>query len=156
MGSDDITVMHEQSVTSRGSLRGNWLLGAAIVFLVVTFAMNVWSWYGPPSWRPRIACRHAEFDFGDMPVGQAIAHEFVLENTGKEELVISDVAADCGCLAVQLEETVIPPRYSLVLPVNVSLRNQSKGALRKHVIVKSNDPVVPSLLLTISGTVSTE
>jgi hypothetical protein len=49
----------------------------------------------------------------------------------------------------------VPPGYSLKIPVRIALDLPDED-LRKQLIVESNDPVVPKLVLQICGRVLAE
>lgn len=40
---------------------------------------------------------NSEFDFGRITEGKMVTHEFIIKNTGKKDLIISNVDASCGC-----------------------------------------------------------
>lgn len=48
-------------------------------------------------------------DFGDITQGDKVEHVFKFENTGKSPLVISNVAATCGCTVPSWPKEPIAP-----------------------------------------------
>ena len=56
-------------------------------------------------------------DFGDIVQGQKVEHTFVLTNTGKSPLVISNVAATCGCTVPSWPKEPVAPGKSAEIKV---------------------------------------
>jgi hypothetical protein len=127
------------------------VLSATFCFAAV--GRNLWAWFGPPSWVPRITCKETMFDFGERALGDAIDYEFVLTNTGRENLRIKEITGDCSCLAVNVPEADVPPGNVLKVPVRILLQDRKPGPLQQRVLVQSNDPINRSLLLTVKGSV---
>ena len=63
---------------------------------------------------------------------------------------ITDIDADCGCVATNLSLTRIPPGGSGTIQVKV---DQDVGQFRQNVYVRSNDPITPVVNLQVSGTI---
>ncbi|MFN3758058.1 MAG: DUF1573 domain-containing protein [Algoriphagus aquaeductus] len=59
-----------------------------------------------------ISFKETSVDFGDIVQGQKVEHTFVLTNTGKEPLIISNVAATCGCTVPSWPKEPIAPGKS--------------------------------------------
>ncbi|MEX0883699.1 MAG: DUF1573 domain-containing protein [Cyclobacteriaceae bacterium] len=58
---------------------------------------------------PVITFEESSKDFGDIHQGDKVEHVFKFENTGKSPLVISNVAATCGCTVPNWpKEPVVP------------------------------------------------
>jgi hypothetical protein len=58
---------------------------------------------------PVITFKESSKDFGDITQGDKVEHVFKLENTGKAPLVISNVAATCGCTVPSWPKEPIAP-----------------------------------------------
>lgn len=58
---------------------------------------------------PVITFEESSKDFGDIKQGDKVEHVFKLENTGKAPLVISNVAATCGCTVPNWPKEPIAP-----------------------------------------------
>ena len=63
------------------------------IFFILAFANQVQA----QETVPVISFKENSIDFGDIVQGQKVEHTFVLTNTGKQPLIISNVAATCGC-----------------------------------------------------------
>jgi hypothetical protein len=53
---------------------------------------------------PKISTQQASYDFGSIPAGEKVSHDFIIYNTGDDTLVINDVRASCGCTAAKPEK----------------------------------------------------
>ena len=78
-----------------------------------------------------------------------IAHTFTLSNAGDELLIISDVVPSCGCTTATLETYELEPGQSVELPITIDTTGFS-GLVLRVIDVFSNDPVTPTLTLTIN------
>lgn len=104
----------------------------------------------PPQTAPDIACDEQEFFFGSVSNTETVEHEFIISNEGTAPLHISGVKTDCGCLAARPENNTLAPGESTPLQIKFSLRGRS-GPQFRRIIVKSNDPDQPHLILTMTG-----
>ncbi|MCO5043783.1 MAG: DUF1573 domain-containing protein [Verrucomicrobia bacterium] len=101
---------------------------------------------------PHIACDEPNFDFGTADSSQTIEHTFVLKNTGTLTLEITRVQPACGCTVANISEKNIPPAGESRLTTRLSLQGRS-GAQHKTILIESNDPTQPQLMLALHGTV---
>jgi len=58
---------------------------------------------------PVITFEESSIDFGNITQGDKVQHVFKFENTGKTPLVISNVAATCGCTVPAWPKEPIAP-----------------------------------------------
>lgn len=56
--------------------------------------------------------KESSVDFGDIVQGQKVEHTFILTNSGKQPLIISNVAATCGCTVPTWPKEPIAPGKS--------------------------------------------
>jgi hypothetical protein len=100
---------------------------------------------------PVIAFDTLEHDFGKINEGDKATFEFKFKNTGKGGLLISDVAASCGCTTPYFPKNVIMPGKGDAVKV-VFDSNKRPGSFVKTVTVTSN--TYPNQVrLIIRGTV---
>ena len=88
---------------------------------------------------PRIEIEPAKHDFGDVSQSQKLSYEFVVTNTGTEELEIRRLSTTCGCTAAITTDRRVPPGGSTKLQVILETRKY-KGVIERSVSVASNDP----------------
>ena len=65
-----------------------------------------------------ITFKEKSIDFGDIVQGQKVSHTFELTNTGESPLVISNVAATCGCTVPSWPKEPIAPGASAEIQVS--------------------------------------
>lgn len=87
---------------------------------------------------PRISIEPAEHDFGPAHQDQKLVYDFVVMNTGDQELSLLKIATSCGCTAALPAERVVPPGGSTTLTVTLETRKY-KGVLERSISVASND-----------------
>ena len=87
---------------------------------------------------PRVEIEPAEHDFGSVGQDQKLVFDFLVKNTGTEDLVLSRIATSCGCTAALPAERLVPPGGSTTLSVTFETRKY-KGAVQRSISVASND-----------------
>lgn len=107
-----------------------------LLIILLTIAFN----YSEAQIRgPKISFSEMEFDFGDVPQGPGVEHNFVVTNTGDALLDIQRVKASCGCTVAKLEKDKLEPNESTNIKVSFSTYGRT-GMNEKYVYVNSNDP----------------
>jgi hypothetical protein len=107
-----------------------------------------------PAPAPHIACDAPNFNFGSADASQSVEHEYVLRNTGNLTLEISQVRPSCGCTVANISEKSVPPGAESRVTARLSLQGRT-GHQHKTIVVESNDPQQPQLMLTMEGDVAT-
>jgi hypothetical protein len=92
------------------------------------------------------------FNFGERRPDETIEHTFVLANTGWEPLEIREVQSSCGCMTAKVSLLHLAPGERVAVPISIALKG-SQGKIQKTILVRSNDPKQPNLVLTVTGTV---
>lgn len=87
---------------------------------------------------PQMEIEPSEHDFGPAGQDQRLVYDFVVKNTGTEDLELLRIATSCGCTAALPAERIVPPGGSTTLQVTLETRKY-KGALERSVSVASND-----------------
>jgi len=87
---------------------------------------------------PLISIEPSQHDFGSARQDQKLVYDFVVRNTGTEDLTILRIATSCGCTAALPAERLIPPGGSTTLQVTLETRKY-KGVLERSISVASND-----------------
>lgn len=108
--------------------------------------------YGPPppSDRPVAFCDHPVFDFGAVFEGEAVRHDFVIENRGKAPLLIERVRPSCRCAAAEFQDR-IPPGGEGKVTVVLDTKGLFSGPITKSAFVYTNDPLRRQLELRLQG-----
>ena len=73
---------------------------------------------------PVISFEENSKDFGDIIQGDKVEHTFKLENTGVSPLVISNVAATCGCTVPSWPKEPIAPGKTAEIKVTFNSANK--------------------------------
>jgi hypothetical protein len=75
-------------------------------------------------------------DFGKIPQGKPVTHEFKFTNTGKVPLVLSQVQASCGCTTPDYSKDPIPPGKTG--SIKATFNAGATGPFNKSVTVNAN------------------
>lgn len=91
-------------------------------------------------------------DFGQVPAGPLLRHEFVISNRGDRRIVLNEVGCP-GCGHNVMDDTVIvPPGGQWRMPVSLATTGRS-GPLRRVVTITTSDPDRPQIEFTLSALV---
>ena len=98
----------------------------------------------PVSWKSEI------IELGNIPQGTPKSLDFEFTNTGKTDIIITNVKAACGCTATEYTKTPVKPGKKAT--VTATYNAAAKGAFTKTVTVTTNADDAPKVL-TFKGTV---
>ena len=98
---------------------------------------NTASGKSDPGNLPVINFTETEHDFGKIVEGESVSFDFRFRNTGKTDLVISDVSTSCGCTVPSYPKTAIRPGQEGIIKVAYNSRGK-KGVQKKDVVVIAN------------------
>lgn len=101
---------------------------------------------------PRVVVPEPSFNFGSVPQGQRVIHEYELRNSGDGDLTIQRVSPACGCTATTVTSNVVKPGASERIKVEFDTTGFS-GEKKKSIQVLTNAADKPELTLTLMGTV---
>jgi hypothetical protein len=87
---------------------------------------------------PKMEIEPPEHDFGPARQDQRLVYDFLVKNTGNEDLTLLQIATSCGCTAALPAERVVPPGGSTTLQVTLETRKY-KGVLERSISVASNE-----------------
>jgi len=135
---------------------GKWPLAVMLSGLFCLFAIGRYTWltFGPGSWGPRFACSEPYFDCGTVSGTHVVEHQFILRNTGRQLLHIIEVKPGCGaCLSPSLANREIAPGGISVLKVKLDVSRLDLGRFQKSLLIKTDDPSLPRVVLFVRGTV---
>ena len=102
---------------------------------------------------PKLELSERSYDFGKVTAGTKVEMEFDLTNVGKEKLLFRTVKSNCGCITYDLKNKGIKKGKSQKLKVSFDT-SETRGNQYKSVTIYSNDPVTPTQIITIRGTVT--
>lgn len=96
-----------------------------------------------------LSCAPAEVDFGVFGVGVEVRRSVLCTNLGPERGTISALSVSPSEFAVLTGIAALDPGESI--EVELALNAVATGALTGELIIESDDPVEPSLLITLRG-----
>ena len=100
---------------------------------------------------PAITFDTTEHDFGTLTEGDVPEYTFHFTNTGKSNLIISEVHPSCGCTTPDWPKDLIKPGQPGEIHVKFNSKGKS-GEFRKSIVVTAN--TYPNkTILYITGTV---
>ena len=104
----------------------------------------------PQTTEPVITFKKIEHDYGTIQKGDNGTCEFVFTNTGKEDLVLTNVYSSCGCTVPEWPKEPIPAKKSAVIKVKYDTNRV--GTIDKAITVESNASN-GRIVLKIKGTI---
>jgi hypothetical protein len=93
--------------------------------------------------------KETAFDFGKIPQGRPVTHNFDVKNTGKTPLYIENVQASCGCTTPEWSQEPVAP--GATTNIKVGFNAASEGRFTKSITITYNNNQVKTL--SISGDV---
>ncbi|HET6401823.1 MAG TPA: DUF1573 domain-containing protein [Candidatus Kapabacteria bacterium] len=95
------------------------------------------------------------YDFHNIEQGTLAIHDFLIQNTGTDTLVIASTRPSCGCTAAVLDakDNRIPPGGTSRLKVTFDANNKPEGPIIKSVTIISNSKTNPDAMVRIQGRV---
>lgn len=78
-----------------------------------------------------------KYDFGDIKEGDEAIKDFVFTNTGKKNLIITDVVTSCSCTASSWPREPIAPGHKGTITVGYDTKGKS-GPFNKSITITSN------------------
>jgi hypothetical protein len=101
---------------------------------------------------PKISIPEANWDFGQIREGEVINHEFLVQNQGAADLVISAAIVSCECTTAIISKETIPVGKTGTIKVTFNSKGKN-GFCSNTIKVCSNDPEMPFMRLRFWGTV---
>lgn len=106
-------------------------LGVLLTVFALVFAFNANAQEQSQS-GAEITFKEKSIDFGDITQGDKVEHTFELTNTGSAPLIISNVAATCGCTVPSWpKEPIAPGKTS---EIKVSFNSAGKMGKQNSVV----------------------
>lgn len=104
----------------------------ALLFSLFTFALVFGAAAQEQAVGAVITFEEKSKDFGDITQGDRVSHTFVLTNSGSAPLIISNVAATCGCTVPKWPKEPIAPGAKA--EVEVSFNSAGKMGKQNSVV----------------------
>lgn len=108
----------------------------------------------PAAGAPTIHVSQTSVGFGSVPDDRPIEHSFAISNRGDTVLSIDRITEDCGgCLSYSIDTNAIAPGRTATIEVTLDT-GVLEGNVAKNLVLHTNDPDTPVLLLSLWGKVS--
>lgn len=91
-------------------------------------------------------------EYGTVVSGDVVRHTFVIKNTGKEQLVLSNVKPSCGCTTPEWSRDPIPPGGEGKIDVEFKTAGKSGQQIKTVTVTANTDPA--QTVLTLKGKVN--
>lgn len=95
-----------------------------------------------------LGLKEASFDFGRIPQGRPVTHNFEVVNKSNKPLLIENIEAACGCTTPEWSQEPIAPGGAS--QIKIGFNASSEGKFQKTITIYYGDKVKG---LTISGEV---
>lgn len=86
------------------------------------------------------------FDFGKIPQGRPVTHNFEIKNNGKQPLILENVEASCGCTTPEWSQSPVAPGKTSV--IKVGFNAGAEGQFSKTITITYNSGQVTTLAIT--------
>ena len=80
--------------------------------------------------------KEAEYDFGSIPQGKPVFHNFEIVNTGSKPLKLDNVQASCGCTTPEWSKEAIGAHSTAQIKVGYNAAGE--GYFQKYITVTYN------------------
>ncbi|MGV8017894.1 MAG: DUF1573 domain-containing protein [Ignavibacteria bacterium] len=135
-------------INSKTGKTSYFIIGFAVVLTIVFLVVNN-SKLTASLKAPKIVFKENVHDFGKVPRGPELQYNFRFTNKGNSNLNIERVQTSCGCTGATVgEKSDYAKNESGEIKVNFSTQGR-EGRQEKTIIVYSNDPQNPQVVLTV-------
>ena len=77
------------------------------------------------------------FDFGEVPLGPDVTHDFIFTNVGNQPLMIMDAQPSCSCTTPEWDKAPVLPGQNGKVKVGYHTKDHA-GPFNKDVYINSN------------------
>ncbi|HWQ82520.1 MAG TPA: DUF1573 domain-containing protein [Ignavibacteria bacterium] len=135
-------------INSKTGKTSYFIIGFTVVLTIVFLVVNN-SKLTASLKAPKIVFKENVHDFGKVPRGPELQYNFRFTNKGNSNLNIERVQTSCGCTGATVgEKSDYAKNESGEIKVNFSTQGR-EGRQEKTIIVYSNDPQNPQVVLTV-------
>ncbi len=101
---------------------------------------------------PKLLIEERVYDFGKVNEADTVRVDFVLNNAGKKKLNFRKIKSNCSCVTFDVKSQNLKKGKSQTLSLRFDTTGR-RGNQYKTVSIFSNDPVNPTQLITIKGSI---
>lgn len=121
----------------------------SLSFLFISLVLSAQVKMGDVTLAESLVLKESSHDFGRIPQGKPVHHNFVVTNTGKEPLVIDNVMASCGCTTPEWSSAPVPSGKTT--EIKIGYNAAAEGHFEKTITIMYNKGQTKAF--AISGTV---
>ncbi|HLO80761.1 MAG TPA: DUF1573 domain-containing protein [Chitinophagaceae bacterium] len=92
-----------------------------------------------------LTVKEMAYDFGRIPQGKPVTHNFIITNIGKEPLFIENVQASCGCTTPEWSKDAVAAGKDA--EIKVGYNAASEGQFEKTITVFYNKGQMKTLVI---------
>jgi hypothetical protein len=92
-----------------------------------------------------LTLKETEYDFGKIPQGKPVTHNFEFTNTGTVPFALDNVRASCGCTTPEWSKDTIPVGATAIIKVGYNSANE--GVFAKPVTITYNGNQVKQIII---------
>jgi hypothetical protein len=93
-----------------------------------------------------LGLKEVAFDFGRIPQGKPVTHNFEVVNNGKKPLILENVEASCGCTTPEWSPEPVAPGGKTI--IKVGFNASSAGLFKKSITINYNSDEVKTLVIS--------
>ena len=92
-----------------------------------------------------VQLKESQFNFGKIPQGKPVTHNFILVNRGDIPLLLENVQASCGCTTPEWSKLPITPGAESIIKVGYNAANE--GAFEKSITIYHNKGQTKTIII---------
>jgi hypothetical protein len=93
-----------------------------------------------------LGLKELTFDFGRIPQGKPVTHNFEVVNNGQKPLIIENVEASCGCTTPEWTTEPVAPGAKTI--IKVGFNASSQGLFKKTITINYNGDGTKTLMIS--------
>ncbi|MEX1052332.1 MAG: DUF1573 domain-containing protein [Patescibacteria group bacterium] len=136
-----------------------------------TNSVSIASYTSQDKQRPIVILEKDSYDFGEMKVSDKKSYDFVIKNTGKMPLQLTNISTSCGCTFAQIisdnkksPEFDMHPKGNYIAEISPSKKATVRvtykpyvmpvyGFVEREVYIQTNDPNYKEIILKVTANV---
>jgi len=89
--------------------------------------------------------KETQFNFGKIPQGKPVTHNFVVVNAGDSAMVLENVQASCGCTTPECSKSPIFSGAESIIKVGYNAA--SEGIFEKSIVIFHNKGLIKTIVI---------
>jgi hypothetical protein len=93
-----------------------------------------------------LGLKELAYDFGRIPQGKPVTHNFEVVNNGAQPLIIENVEASCGCTTPEWSTEPVAPGGKTI--IKVGFNASAEGLFKKSITISYNGEETKTLIIS--------